>query len=62
MFDEVMPRVSKRAVFMNELADAFFSHSMFMDAHNLLCNDSSDNEVVSSKIVAAVQYAAMCNV
>jgi hypothetical protein len=36
---------------------------MFTDAHNLLHDDSdgdsSDDEVVSSKIAAAVQYAAM---
>jgi hypothetical protein len=46
---------------MNELADAFFLHSMFTDAHNLLCNDSdgdsSDDEVVSSKIAAVVLCA-----
>ncbi len=39
---------------------------MFTDAHKLLCDDSdgesSDEELLSSKIVAAVQYAVMCNV
>ena len=41
------------------------SHSMFTDAHKLLCDDSegesSDDELLSSKVVAAVQYAAMLN-
>jgi hypothetical protein len=41
------------------------SHSMFTDAHKLLCDDSegesSDEELLSSKVVAAVQYAAMLN-
>jgi hypothetical protein len=61
-----MPRLSKRAVFINELGDAVISHSMFTDVHKLLCDDSdgesSDEEILSSKFVAAVQYAAMCNV
>jgi hypothetical protein len=39
---------------------------MFANAHKLLRSDSdgesSDKELLSSKIVAAVQYAAMCNV
>ncbi len=61
-----MPHLSKRAVFTNELVDAVISHSMFTNAHKLLCDDSdggsSDEELLSFKIVAAVQYAAMCNV
>jgi hypothetical protein len=59
-----MPRFSKRVVLLNELGDAM-SHSMFTDAHKLLCDDSdgeaSDEELLSSKVVAAVQYAAMLN-
>ena len=60
-----MPRFSKRALFLNELGDAVMSHSMFTDAHKLLCDDSegesSDEELLSSKVVAAVQYAALLN-
>ncbi len=51
---------------MNELGDAVMSHSMFTNAHKLLCVDSdsesSDEELLSSKIVAAVQYAVMSDV
>jgi hypothetical protein len=51
---------------MNELGDAVMSHSMFTNAHKLLCDDSdgksSDKELCSSKIVAAVQYAEISNV
>jgi hypothetical protein len=51
---------------MHELCDAVMSHSMFTYAHQSLCNDSdgesSDEELLSSKIVAAVQYAMMSNV
>jgi hypothetical protein len=60
-----MPFLSKRVVCINELCNAVMSHSMFADAYHLLCDesdvDSSDDEVVDSKIVAAVQYAALSN-
>jgi hypothetical protein len=60
-----MPHFSKRVVFLNELGDAVMSHIMFIDAHKLSCDDSdseaSDEELLSSKVVAAVQYAAMLN-
>jgi hypothetical protein len=51
---------------MNGLGDVVMSHSMFTYAHKLLCDDSdgksSDKDLLSSKIVAAVQYAVMSNV
>jgi hypothetical protein len=61
-----MPHLSKQAVCINELCDAVRSHSMFTDAYKLLCHDSdtesSDGELLDSKIVAAVQYAVLTKV
>ncbi len=54
-----MPHLSKMVVFINKLCGVVMFHSMFTDAYNLLCDeydaDSSGNELVDSKIVAAVQ-------
>jgi hypothetical protein len=60
-----MPRRSKRLVFLSEFGDAVVSHHVFADVHKLMCEDSDvdseDEEVVSTKVIAAAQYAALMN-
>jgi hypothetical protein len=47
------------------LGDAVVSHHVFADDHKLLVDtsdvDSEDEEVVSTKVIAAVEYAALMN-
>ncbi len=58
-----MPRQSKRMVLLSELGDAVVSHHVFANVRKLLVDtsdiDSEDEEVVSTKVLAAVQYAAL---
>jgi hypothetical protein len=58
-----MPRHSKRVKFLRQLGEAAVSHHVFADVHKFQCADSDDNleleKVVDTKVVAAVQYAAL---
>ena len=58
-----MPRLSKRAIVLQELGDALVAHHVFSDAYKLLCNDSDsesdDEEILTTKGLSAIQYATM---
>ena len=64
-FHHQMPRISKRAIFIRELGDVVVSHHVFADAHKLQCEDSDsevdDDEILNTKAIAAIQYAAVHN-
>jgi hypothetical protein len=60
-----MPHISKRAIFLRELGDVVVSHHAYVDAHMLLCGDSDseleEDEVVNTKVTAAIQYDSIMN-
>jgi hypothetical protein len=62
-----MPRCSKREICITQLGDAVVLHSIFPDTHKLLVDnsdseeDSDDDEMLNTKVLAAIQYAAVTN-
>ena len=62
-----MPQRSKREICITQLGDAVVSHSIFADTHKLLIDnsdweeDSDDDEMWNTKVLAAIQYAAVTN-
>jgi hypothetical protein len=62
-----MPRHSKREICITQLGDAVVLHSIFADTFKLLIDnldseeDSDDDEMLNTKVLAAIQYAAVTN-
>jgi hypothetical protein len=62
-----MPQHSKREICITQLGDAVVSHSILADTHKLLIDnldleeDSDDDEMLNTKVLAAIQYAAVTN-